>query len=401
MDPSRLPILPLVKERLFPAERRFPPGVWIQGVSVGEVQTALDLAEALRKKRPALPLLLSASTPAGVALLRRKAASLSGEVDARAFPLDLPPAVKRFFDAVTPRVLVLIETELWPSVLAEAGRREVPVLLASARLSERSLRWYARARGVFSRALQAVTRVLARTEEDAERFAALGIPADRIEVAGDLKLDRPLPPEPPFAPNVRLLAAGRPVLVAGSIADDEVPFVLEILDTLKRSGTETLLLLAPRRPESFRAVEADLVKRGKSVACRSRLEGASETPRPDVFLLDSLGELGAAYRLGDVAILGGTFVPIGGHNLVEPLRAGLPTVLGPSRFGIRHLVEAAEGAAFPAPHAAGAAEIVAALLGDPSRRREAVATAERLFARQAGALDRAASAILDLLGDAE
>jgi 3-deoxy-D-manno-octulosonic-acid transferase len=317
-------------------------------------------------------------------------------VRCRAFPLDLPFSVSRFLDLERPGLLALVETELWPGLLARAAHRGTPVLLVNGRLSERSAGWYRALRPLLGRALGAVTYVLARHEADAERFSRIGIARDRISVGGDMKLDRPLAAEPPFAEAFRHLGAGRPVVVAGSMAQEELPLVLDVRRRLVDGGFDPFLLLAPRRPESFDEVAASLARQGLSVARRSR-PGSEASVRPDIYLLDSLGELAAAYRLGTAAVLGGTFAPKGGHNVLEALRAGLPVVHGPSVFGIRATLDAAAGAVFTAPDGASAAAVLARLLGEPGYRQSAASAATRLFEGSSGATRRAADKALELL----
>ncbi|MGA7990443.1 MAG: glycosyltransferase N-terminal domain-containing protein, partial [Thermoanaerobaculia bacterium] len=354
--PAEAPLFPLIFLRLFPRRSGLAPGgVWIQGVSLGEVEVALTLAAELARQRPGLPILMSATTPAGVGLLSRRLAPSGGAW--RPFPLDVPFAVRRFFDAEHPRLLVLVETELWPAVLREAGRRGVPVLLANARLSARSAARYRRASRLFAGPLSALSRVLARTASDAERFVEAGVPGARVTVAGDLKFDRPEASPPPFADSMRTLAAGRPILVAGSAAGDEIPLVLDVRRRLAERAA-LFLVLAPRRPDDFDAAARLAREAGLRVVRRSAL-AAGENPEADVLLLDTVGELAGTYSLADAALLGGTFVPKGGHNVLEPLRAGAPVVLGPSIERIRETVHAAAGAAFLATDAASAAAALA------------------------------------------
>ncbi len=363
-------------------------------MSVGEVEVGLTLAGELSRARPGLPILMTSTTPAGVGLLSRRA--ISAGLPWRAFPLDLPFAVRRFFDVERPRILVLVETELWPAVLLEARRRSVPVLLANARLSARSAARYRRASALFGGPLSALSRVLARTASDAERFVRIGVPASRVEVSGDLKFDRPEPPEPPFAAAARVLAAGRPVLVAGSSAGDEIPLVFDVRRRLAEKAP-LFLVLAPRRPDDFDAAARRAEGEGLRVARRSALDGRPPGGGADVLLLDTVGDLAATYRLADAVLLGGTFAPKGGHNVLEPLRAGAPVVVGPSVENIRETVDAATGAVFPARDAASAAAALAPLLVRGDIRARAVAAAAALFAGSAGAAARAAAASLELI----
>lgn len=367
----------------------------MQGVSVGEVELAHTLALALRSARPELSLLVTSSTPAGVGLLERRFRDLDPPARLQPFPLDLPVSVRRLLDSAEPRLLVLMETELWPVLLRAARRRGLPVLVASGRLSERSVRRLRAARPLFRGSLGALSAVAARSEEDAERFAAIGVPRERIHVAGDMKFDRPLPAEPAFAASFRELAAGRPVLVAGSIAEEELDLALSLPRALARGASRApFLLLAPRRAESWDEAERRAAAAGLGVVRRSRPAPAGPA---DVFLLDTLGELASAYRLGDVALLGGTFGRRGGHNVLEPLQAGLPVVLGPSVWNIRRAVEAAGAAVVAVPDAAGAAPALARLLNDEAARAVAREAAGALFERHRGATGRTVMLALDLL----
>ncbi|HQR47303.1 MAG TPA: glycosyltransferase N-terminal domain-containing protein [Thermoanaerobaculia bacterium] len=390
---GRVPLLPLLAERIAPRREPSPAAVWIQAVSVGEIEIAVTLVAALRARAPELPLLVTSTTPAGMALLPVRFGREAG-VSLRPFPLDLGPSVRRFFDAVRPGVLALVETEIWPRALAEAARRGVPVVVVNGRLSERSLRGLRLLRPFLARALDAVTHVAARTPEDAARFVAAGIPAPRVTVSGDLKFDRPLAPEPAFAERVRTLAAGRPVVVAGSLAEVEIPVLLEAHRSLRAAGVDAFLLVAPRQPAAFDDAFRRLSAGGLAVVRRTDAEAEGE--RADVFLLDTIGELASAYRAGAAALLGGTFAPRGGHNVLEPLRAGLPVVHGPSVANIAAALGAARGAAFPARSGEEAGHRLADLLRDDGARRRAADAAGELFARHAGATERAAAKILSL-----
>jgi 3-deoxy-D-manno-octulosonic-acid transferase len=385
LSPATVPLLPLLVERIWPRPAPTEATVWIHGVSVGEVELLAGLAGTLREISPSLDLLLTSTTPAGFALLARRFGG-APRVALRPFPLDLPFAVRRFFSAVPARVLVLVETELWPAVLLEAGRRGVAVLLVNARLGTASTRRYRALRRLFSRPLSAIAHVSARTPQDAARFEEIGVPAERITVEGDMKLDRPLPEEPAFAAEARRLARGRGVWVAGSVADEELEPVIEAHRRI-RLGLDAFLVLAPRRPESFDAAVRRLEATGLAYARRSALPAAGAA---DVLLLDTIGELAATYRLGDVAFLGGTFAPLGGHNVVEPLRAGLPTLHGPSTANIRPTLEAAKGSVRLVETPDRLADEVGALLRDETARARARQAAALLFAESSGATRRAA-----------
>jgi len=290
-----------------------------------------------------------------------------------------------------------VETELWPVLLRAARRRALPVLIANGRLSERSARRLRAAGRLFRAPLEALSAVAARTPEDATRFASIGVPEDRIRVAGDMKFDRPLPPEPAFAAEVRALAAGRPVLVAGSIAEEELDLVLSLPRALATAGAVPFLLLAPRRPETWDEAARRAGAAGLGVVRRSTPGGSGPA---DVFLLDTIGELASSYRLGDVALLGGTFGTRGGHNVLEPLQAGLPVVLGPSTWNIRRALDAAGAAAVAVGNAGEATAALARLLADPGARAAARSAADALFLRHRGATQRTVRLALELLDGA-
>jgi 3-deoxy-D-manno-octulosonic-acid transferase len=305
-----------------------PGGIWVHAVSVGEVQAAATLLRALRAADPVRPLLLTSSTVTGRA---RAAALLAGQAQVRYLPYDLPGAVARFLDRARPCLGVVLETELWPNLYAAARRRGVPLLLASGRLSERSVRRYRRLGGLLRETLAGV-EVAAQSAADAGRFVAIGADPARTTVLGNLKFDY-APPADVAGRAAALraaLGAGRPVWVAGSTHEGEEEQVLEAHAALCRRHPGALLVLAPRHPPRFAAVGALLARRGVAWAARSG--GAPPGPDTAVFLLDTLGELVAYYAAADVAFVGGSLVPVGGHNLLEPASLGRPVVAGPHTF---------------------------------------------------------------------
>lgn len=385
----------LVRARVWPEPVEGPVDLWVQAVSVGEVEVAATFVAALRARRSGLKLLITSTTPAGTALLGKRFRD-GDETSLRPFPLDLPFSIGRLLDSARPGLLVLVETELWPVALTAARRRGVGVLVVNGRLSERSLARLSALPAFLRRPLSALTLVATRGEEDARRFVRLGVPGERVLAVGDLKLDREEAPEPPFAHAFRRLSAGRAVVVAGSVADEEVEPVLEASRLLRQDGLDHLLLLAPRRPESFDEIARRLAAGGVSAVRRSRPEADGTAP-PEVFLLDTVGELASAYRLGDAAFLGGTLAPKGGHNVLEPLRAGLPVLVGPSTANVREAVDAAGPAVREVADAAALHRELASLLRDPEARRLAREAAGALFARHGGAASRAADLALDLL----
>ena len=363
-------------------------GVWVHAVSVGEVGVARSLLESIARKAPGRRLGLSVTTRAGRDLAERTARG----VPVFAFPLDLSRAVDRALASVRPGLILLTETELWPLFLQRAQARGIPVALVNGRLSERSWKGYRLVRRWFSGVLANVSRFGMQTERDAERIAALGASAAKIQVIGNLKYDVDSPPPFPDAERIRTAARGRPVIVAGSTREGEESLVLE---AWKRLSVPTLLALAPRRPERFEAVATDLERRGERVLRRSGPAASEAT----VYLLDSIGELASLYREGTMAFLGGSLVPTGGHNPIEAWAAGSPVVVGPHTENFAEVVERGEKLGI-LRRVADAAELARAWeqsLADPAATKRTGAMAERFVAENRGAADRTADFVLSLL----
>lgn len=303
--------------------------LWIHAVSVGEVGVAATLAKGL----PAgIPLLVTTVTPTGQ---ERARALFKDRAEIAYLPFDLGFAVRRFFDRFEPRALILVEGDYWPLVLSEARRRGLPVAVVNGRVGDRSfgrMRHLKRLLGVL---FSGVDRFGVQTQEDRDRLAALGVPAERIAVTGNLKYESP---EPVFKPELeetlRTLAGGRPILLAGSTMRGEEE---QVLDAFGRLGGRALLVLAPRHPERWDEADALLRTRKVNAARRSRIPGEGTVSRPDVVLLDSLGELAGLYRIAAGAFIGGTLVPTGGHNPLEPARFGVPVAVGPSMHNFRDM----------------------------------------------------------------
>jgi len=301
-----------------------PGGLWIQAVSVGEVEIARRLIRELDDVAPDYHVFLTATTATGLALARR---AEGGRVAVHPCPLDLGAPVRRVLDAIRPSLLVLVETEIWPEMLHQAALRDIPAAIVNARLSEGSFRRYRRARRILRPLLQPLKAVLARSEADAGRFSALGVPAERLTVTGNIKYDlKPDPAPLAWAAQLERWAAGRPVFVAGSTMEGEEAEVLDALALLPEER-RPFTILAPRHPERFGDAARLLEDRGRPFACRSSL--ATAPPSPDLFLLDTIGELSRAYRGAAAAFIGGSLVPTGGHNPLEPAAWGTPVLTGP------------------------------------------------------------------------
>jgi 3-deoxy-D-manno-octulosonic-acid transferase len=303
-----------------------PGGVWVHAVSVGEVQAAASLVRELQSRRPGLPVVVTTFTPTG----RERAHSLLGDAVAhRYIPFDLPFSVPRFFDRVRPRLAVIVETELWPNLFHQCGRRGVPLVLASARVSPRSVRRYRRLAQFFRDTLANGIVIGAQSPADAERFLAIGANPRNTHVTGNLKFDYSLPPDVPAQARALRAELGgdRPVWVAGSTHEGEEEIVLAAHAAIRQRHPGALLVLVPRKPQRFEAVGALLRHAGVSHVSRS--SGEAVGPATQVLLVDKLGELVLFYGAADVAFVGGSLVPIGGHNLLEPAALARPVLTGP------------------------------------------------------------------------
>ena len=305
------------------------PGVlWIHAVSVGETVASAPLVKALQQRYPDLPLLVTTMTPTGSERVR----ALFGDSVQHAYaPYDLPHAVGRFLRRCRPRALIVMETELWPNTIHACHRRGLPVILANARLSERSARGYGRVSALAAPMLAELDWVAAQAQADADRFERLGVPPGRIEVTGSIKFDISLSATlRQQAGSLRqALGRGRPVWIGASTHDGEDAILLAAHQRLLKQHPEALLILVPRHPERFAEVGALVRSRGLTLALRSRDESAAGV---NVLLGDTMGELLMLYGAADVAFVGGSLVESGGHNPLEPAAWGMPVLMGPHVF---------------------------------------------------------------------
>lgn len=374
-------------ERLGFAAAAAPGGVWLHAVSVGEVNAALPLIIALQKARPELPLLVTTTTPTGSAHLRSRV----GDSVAHCYlPYDLPGAVRRFLGRQSPRLGIILETELWPNLYATAQALQIPLLLANGRLSPRSARGYGRWPQLTRQTLERLAAVGAQTAPDGERLLALGLPPGRLTVTGNLKFDAAAPnPAAGLALRQRL-GEGRPVWLAASTHAGEEQAALAAHRRLRAQHPEAVLILAPRHPQRFAEVARLCREQGWATALRSADDGHPCA----VYLADSLGELPSLMAAADIVFVGGSLgtspTARGGHNLIEPAQLGKPSLFGPhmNNFAeLRELVLAAAAGQQVANDAALAAQIMA-LLADPARRAAMGQAAQALVAQHRGATAR-------------
>ena len=386
-------------ERFGFGARLAPHGVWLHAVSVGEVQACAPLVSALYRQHPGIPLTVTTFTPTGAARARALFGNLA---QVRYIPYDLPGAVRRFFRRVQPRLAVIFETELWPNLYRECGRRRVPLVLASARLSARSVGRYRRLGRLFRDTLSQAAVVAAQEPQDAERFRALGADPATTHVTGNIKFDFELPPDI-AARGARLreqFAAKRPLWVAGSThGGGEEQALIEAHQRLREAFPDALLVLAPRHPTRFGEAAQTLAQAGLSFVRRSQ-EAASHAQAPyPVLLLDSLGELLDFYAAADVAFVGGSLVPVGGHNLLEPAALGVPILTGPHNFNSAEIARLliARGAAEVVHNATELAGRLSALFADPAARGRMAAAGRDSVDGNRGALAKLLTLIEPLL----
>ena len=374
--------------------------IWVHAVSVGEVQAAAVLIVALRDRYPETPVLVTTFTPTGAARAR---ALLRGMAEVRFLPFDLPGSVRRFLDRARPRLAVIMEPELWPNLYRQCRRRRIPLVSASARLSRRSTDRYRRLGALFKETVAGDVIIAAQGEGDAERFRALGAAAERTHITGNLKFDLALPPDIDERGKAlrQRYAPSRPLWVAGSThggAEEEAVLVAQgHLDALHAGA---LLVIAPRHPNRFDEVAAWLERQGMAFTRRSQPSAAGAAgEEPRVLLLDSLGELLYFYAAADVAFVGGSIAPIGGHNLLEPAALGLPVLTGPNNSNgedvARLLLDC--GAAKIVRDGAELGARVAELLSDQALRVEMGKRGRAAVDRNRGALQKLLALIDPLL----
>jgi 3-deoxy-D-manno-octulosonic-acid transferase len=364
--------------------------IWIHAVSVGEVLTARPLIADLRKRYPSLKVFLSTTTMAGQQLARRSVPNVD---EVFYFPFDLGIFVRRTLDLVRPRMFLMMETEIWPVVLRECRLRGVKTAVVNGRLSTRSFPRYRMIRPFMRRVLQDVDRFCVQSDESARRFIELGADPARVVVTGSLKFDSLDPPGQVRARDRALryfrVSAARPVIVAGSTMKGEETAVLRAFRRARATSPSTLLILAPRHPERFTEVVQLCRNEGWKTARRTEL-AIDADPRADVVVLDTIGELASIYQLGIVVFVGGSLVPTGGHNVLEPAIFGKPIVFGPHMENFREIADTfvAAGAAVRLDEERQLEETFLDLLGDPVRRARLGAAARALVEANRGAKDK-------------
>jgi 3-deoxy-D-manno-octulosonic-acid transferase len=375
------------------------PLIWVHAVSVGEVLAVSRLVKELDAALPNYFVAVSTTTRTGHALARERFGSN------RVFycPLDLPWAVRSYLNSLQPCLLVLAETEFWPNLLAGCFRRGIPVAVVNARISDRSWPRYRRLRWLWKPFLSRLSRVLAQSQTDADRLKAIGCQPGRVVVAGNLKFDVRATEEAEAAKLLRVLGNSLNFLVAGSTLEGDESALLEAWPRLLAADSQLILVLAPRHPERFEAVAAMLAQSGVPWVRRSAWAGKSaDSLGPlgagQVVLLDTIGELASVYSLARVAFVGGSLVPAGGHNPLEPAQFAAPIVMGSYYENFRAIVDQLR--AHDAIRIATKEDFVQVLVDLLTGRAGAFAMGERarqVFEQQAGATARCVAALRELL----
>ena len=372
------------------------PSIWIHAVSVGEVLAAKALIAALRERLPRHRLFLSTTTVTGNAVARKSLSGLDGLFFA---PLDFPWPVRKALRALDPALLVIMETELWPNLIREARRQGTRIAIVNGRISPRSFPRYRLSRLFWRRVLPQVDLFLMQSEPHAERVRALGAPAERVRVPGNLKYDAVADARPPE--RLALIvgeAAERPLLVAGSTVEGEEAQVLRAFQSVRACTPKAALVIAPRHPERFASVPALVEEAGFRCRRRSETEpGAWQNG--EVLLLDTLGELAQVYPLATAVFVGGSLMPAGGHNVLEAAAAGKPVVVGPHMENFQEIADEllGEGALVQVRSAGELGDAVSVLFADEPRRAELAARARAIVLRNRGACARTVEQLAALL----
>ena len=372
--------------------------IWIHAVSVGEVQASVPLVNALAKQFPDRQLLVTTVTPTGAARVN----ALFGDTVQHCYiPFETPGAVTRFFNAVQPDIALILETEIWPNLYYECGQRDIPLVLVSARISPNSVVTYRRFLPLFRRTLSFGIVIAAQSEIDAERFRLLGASPERTKVTGNIKFDIELAKDllDRGAEFRRNNFENRPVWVAASTHDREEEQVLEAHRLVCKQFPKALLVLVPRHSELFASGRNLLHKQGLNFV--SRTDDVPCTPETEVYLGDTMGDVPLFYAAANVAFVGGSLVPIGGHNLLEPAALGRPVITGPHLFHTQDIAGKFEkvGASIAVNNAAQLGAAVMELFADEVKAADSGQRVRVIVQQNKGALDRLLKLLEPLLSE--
>jgi len=366
--------------------------VWVHAVSVGETLAAVPVVKSLMERNPDVTVYFSTVTETGNAVAREK---LDASVRVFFYPFDFAGAVKRAVEAIRPDVFVVVETEIWPNLLNELDRKNIPALMVNGRISLRSFKGYRRARFFMRRVLSLLTHLNMQTAQDAERIKALGAPPGRVSVSGNVKFDQACCGTGRDGVRDLVVKArlGVPdeslVMVAGSTHEGEEQEVLKAYRLLLAEFPGAFLVLAPRHPERLASVRALLDKEGVGYRLKSDLTG-ERLAGPDVIILDTMGELAGIYRVGDINFVGGSWVPVGGHNILEPAAFGKPVFFGPHMHNFAEISSILKdcGVGMEVTDGAELAREAARLMREPERIEAIAKAAKEALIRNRGALEK-------------
>ena len=384
----------------FVATNNAPYTVWVHAVSVGEVNAAAPLIKEILLQFPDHRLLVTTMTPTGS---RQVKSNFGDEVDHVYIPYDYPGAVKRFLRRIQPAVAVIMETEIWPNVLLQCKARHIPVLFANVRLSRKSARGYKRVRRFLIEPLQSVAAFAVQSQPDAERLRSLGAVSQSVHVTGSIKFEVSLPASlKEVARRIRHeWGENRSIVVAGSTHNGEEEIILDAYDRLKRKHPDLLLVLVPRHPERFDSVTRMVKRSGYILARRSEMPGAIPSDL-EIYIGDSMGELRVFYAAADLALVGGSFLPIGGHNVLEACAVGVPVIFGPYMFNFTEIgqITIDRGAGSQARGAKDLADVIDGYLANADRRFHAGEAGMKMVEENRGALEHTMQLLKPFLEDA-
>lgn len=387
-------------ERFGLGYRRLDASIWVHAVSVGEVIAAMPLIRSLLEEYPGRQVLVTTVTPTGAA---RVTSSLGDRVDHSYIPFETPDAIQRFFNAKRPDIAMIMETEIWPNLYHGCGVRRIPLVLISARISPRSVSSYKKLLPLFRETLSHGIIIAAQTRADADRFLSLGAAPERTRVTGNIKFDIELPTSINADGETlrRGLFPDRPVWIAASTHEGEEAQVLDAHREILETIPDALLVLVPRHPQRFAGVGDYVRKRGFSMVTRT--SGQAVPADCAVFLGDTMGEVPLFYAASDVAFVGGSLVPIGGHNLLEPAAVGVAMTAGPHNFNGQEIADMFIdlGACRSVESSAELASVVGELIANPAERVAMARSAAELLENNRGALERLLGLVRPLLDEAQ
>lgn len=361
--------------------QNFPKNViWFHAVSVGEAEALFPLLRLLQARQPDIKLLITTTTPTGSA---RVQAVFGGTAEHVYLPYDMPFVIRRFLNAFKPRLAVIMETEIWPNLYRECGKHRIPLFLINARLSEKSARGYGKILFLVRPALANVGLIAAQTGDDAERFARIGAKPEAVKVLGNMKFDIEIPEET-IAKGKQLKSSAfgdRFVWIIASTHKNEEAVFLDLYPEIKAKTPDLLLVIVPRHPERFIEVRKLCEERRLNVVMRT--SGNPCSAETDVYIADTMGELKMLYAAADVAFIGGSMVPVGGHNLLEAAAAGVPVMFGPYMANFKDIAAGvlARKAALQCRSGEEIVSTILSLYADPEQR-EALANRARAFLRE-------------------